>query len=107
MQEKPQKGSQDIPQRSPSHKMLEEWAYSGSNDRGCPGIRKIFSVFYDSVLCLFRCVKAIKTKACFHAIITNNVSVPTPCQVWHCPLRWMDISCRIFPRCIPCTLYWI
>ena len=75
---KPQKGSQDIPQRSPSHKMLEEWAYSESNARGCPGIRKIFSAFYDSILCLFRYVKEIETKTCFHAIITNNMFSANP-----------------------------
>ena len=58
--------------------MLEEWAYSKSNDRGYPGIRKMFSVFYNSVLCLFRCVKAIKTKTCFHAIITSYLFSANP-----------------------------
>lgn len=40
---KTSKGSQ-MALKGLSHKMLEEWAYSESNDRGCPGIGNIFCV---------------------------------------------------------------
>lgn len=107
MQEKPQKGSQDGPQRSLSHKMLEEWAYSESNDRGCPGIRKIFSVFYDSVLYLFRCIKAINTKTCFHAIITNNMLSANPLSNLALSPMLDEYFLQHISGCISYTLYWI
>lgn len=41
------------------------------------GIRQSFSVLYDSVLCLFRSVKATKTKTCFRSRITNGMLCAT------------------------------